>query len=139
MRAFTFKMQDDGKLPPGIRESLQNIFPSFAGKTIRLKIEEAKERRSLSQNDMYWAAIVPHVRKVRFENGDPQSIEQVHEDLLSQFAPAVKCTRLDGSIYTRPMRSKEMSVKEMADYITSIIAFMSSFGSPIPMRDDYAA
>lgn len=123
-------------MPSGIKETLARIFPTFAGKKIRLSIDEAKDKRSLDQNSYYWSAIVPHVRHVRFEMGDPLSIEQIHEDLLSQFAPVKTAKKIDGSSYMRPMRSKEMSVQQMAIYITAITAIMAQFGHPIPIKDE---
>lgn len=137
MSTYTFCMLPDGKMPDGMRMTLSNIFPSYAGKKIKLSISEAKEKRSLDQNSMYWAAIVPHVRKSRFDMGDPLSIEQVHEDLLAQFSPLVNGRVLKGSLYSRPMRSKEMSVEEMATYITAIIGFMATIGYPVPVHEDY--
>lgn len=137
MPDYTFIMQQDGKLPVGMKDTLGRVLPSYAGKKIKLSINEAKDKRSLDQNSYYWVAIVPHVRQVRFDNGDPMSIEATHEDLLNEFAPTVECKRIDGSTYTRPMRSKEMSVDQMAQYMTAITARMAQFGNPIP--DERAA
>lgn len=135
MTTYTFCILPDGRLPVGIKETLARVFPSFAGKKVRLSLSEAKEKRSLDQNAYYWVAIVPHVRHVRFEMGDPLSIDQVHEDLLSQFAPTVSGKTLKGNIYLRPMRSKEMSVQQMADYITAITGLMAEFGHPVTMQE----
>lgn len=137
MSTHTFYMGEDGEMPLDMRATLQNVFLSYAGKKIKLSVSEAKEKRSLDQNSMYWAAIVPHVRKARFDMGDPLKIEEVHEDLLEQFAPTTQGVRLDGSAYTRAKRSKEMSVQEMATYITAITGFMAALGYPIPVREDY--
>jgi hypothetical protein len=135
MNTYSFCVLENGKLPEGIRNTLANIFPSYAGKRLKMTISEYKEKRSLDQNAYYWSGIVPHVRKVRFDMGDPLTIEQVHEDLLAQFAPGKEAKRLDGAPYNRPMRSKEMSVGEMAEYITAITACMAEFGHPVPTRD----
>lgn len=131
MKAFTFCMLENGKLPDGMKATLAYVLPSFAGKKVRMEIGEAKDRRSLSQNSFYWAAIVLHVRQARFDMGDPVSDDEVHEDLLEQFAPRKTCKRSDGSTYVRPKRSKEMNVKEMSDYVTSIIANMAQMGFPV--------
>lgn len=136
MTTLTFCMMPDGKLPIGIRESLAKLFPPLAGKKLRLTIDEAREKRSLDQNAYYWAAIVSHVRQVRFDNGDPVSEDKCHEDLLEEFAPRVECKKLTGGTYARPMRSKEMSVPQMAEYITAITASMANFGNPIPLNED---
>lgn len=135
MTTYTFCILPDGRLPVGIKETLARVFPSFAGKKVKLSIAEAKEKRSLDQNAYYWVAIVPHVRHVRFEMGDPLSIDQVHEDLLSQFAPTISGKTLKGNTYLRPMRSKEMSVQQMADYITAITGLMAEFGHPVTMQE----
>ncbi len=135
MKTFSFQVQDNGKLTDISRQIMANIIATLAGKRIKISVSEWKEKRSLDQNALYWAAIVPHVRKVRFDNGDPLTTEQVHEDLLAQFAPSVTMKRLDSTIYTRPMRSKEMSVPEMAAYITAITETMAAFGFPVPTID----
>ena len=133
---LSFTVQQDGKLPPGIRQTLANVIPSYAGKRVRMDIAEAKEKRSLDQNSYYHAAIVPHVRKVRFEMGDPLSLDQVHEDLLQQFSPTVTAKRADGSTYTRPKRSKELSVEDMRQYLDAIIGFIGAMGYPLSGRLD---
>lgn len=129
-------MLANGKMPDGMRSTLANVFPSYAGKKIKLSISEAKEKRSLDQNSYYWTAIVPYVRKARFDMGDPLSIDQVHEDLLGQFSPTIDAKKIDGSLYVRVKRSKEMNVNEMASYITAIIGFMASIGYPVPIHED---
>ncbi|MBP7662306.1 MAG: recombination protein NinB [Shewanella sp.] len=135
MKTFSFQVQDNGKLTDISRQIMANIIATLAGKRIKISVSEWKEKRSLDQNALYWAAIVPHVRKVRFDNGDPLTTEQVHEDLLAQFAPSVTMKRMDSTVYTRPMRSKEMSVPEMAAYITAITETMAAFGFPVPTID----
>lgn len=136
MATYSFSMLENGRMPEGMRATLKNVFPSYAGKKIKLSISESKEKRSLDQNSLYWVSIVPHVRKARFDMGDPLSIEQVHEDLLSQFAPTVESARLDGSVYVRPMRSKEMSVPQMAIYMTAITGFIAGLGYPVPLHEE---
>jgi NinB protein len=137
MTTFPFYVTEDGKMPVGARETYIRLLKELAGKKVTISIKEAKEKRSLDQNAYYWAAIVPHVRKVRLEAGDPVTIEQCHEDLLSEFAGRVECHTLHGEVYSRPMRSKEMNVSQMADYITAITAAMSAFGAPVPIQNEY--
>jgi len=136
MQPLTFQVLPDGKLPIGIRETLQRVIPTYAGRRVKLHLQEAREKRSLDQNNYLYGVIEPHVRNVRAESGDPVSLDQVHEELLSEFAPTVVYTRIDGSKATRPMRSHEMSVAQMTDYITGITARMAQFGFPVPVEDD---
>lgn len=135
MTTLTFFILPDGKLPHGIKDTLARLIPSMAGKKVNLSLIEAKEKRSLDQNSYYWGVIVPHVRQVRFDMGDPLSPEKVHEDLLVDYAPLVDAKTLTGKSYKRPMRSKEMSVDQMAQYITAISAVMAQFGNPIPLQE----
>jgi hypothetical protein len=138
MKPLNFQVQGDGTLTPFSRQLCANVIAGFAGKWIQIVFSERKEKRSLDQNAYYWSAIVPHVRKVRMEMGDPLSMDQVHEDLLAQFAPNVSAKRLDEKPYGRSMRSKEMSVKEMSDYVTAITGFMAAFGHPVPIKEEAA-
>lgn len=137
MTKLTFIVMPDGKLPIGIKETLARIIPDYAGKKMTLEITEAKDKRSLDANAYYWGVIVPHVRKVRYEAGDPLSVDAVHEDLLAQFAPLVDGKRLDGTEYKRNMRSKAMNVAQFAEYCTAITATMAEFGSPVPLEGGY--
>lgn len=63
--------------------------------------------------------------------GDALSLDAVHEDLLTQFAPTKPGKAMDGKAYTRPMRTREMSKEEMANFITAITAMMVDF-EPVP-------
>jgi len=135
MPSYTFYMQEDGKLPASIRQTMVNVCPTFAGQKVRLSIAEAKDKRSLDQNSFLHGVVIPHVRMARLDMGDPITLDQCHEDLLAQFAPTVTAKRLDGSIYARPMRSKEMNVEQMALYLTAIQGFMGEMGYPIKERE----
>lgn len=135
MKIPNFQLSANGSMPDAIAHVFTNALLSFSGKKVRISIEEAKTIRSLDQNSYYWGVIVPHVRKVRFDMGDPTTVEQTHEDLLAQFAPSKEARKLNGETYERPMRSKEMSVNEMSQYVTAITACMAEFGHPVPMRD----
>lgn len=136
MTPLSFWVTPEGTLPIGIKESLKRIIPAYAGKKMRLTLQEVKDKRSLSANNYYWVAIVHHVRQVRFDNGDPVSIEQCHEDLLAEFSPRIVRKYISNKGEYLPKRSKEMNVKEFADYITAITAAMAAFGSPVPMREE---
>lgn len=135
MTTYTFCMLEDGKMPIGIKETLARLFPSFAGKKIRLSIEEAKDKRSLNQNSYYRGYVLTHVRHIRAENGDPVSLDKAHEDLLEEFAEQVGSKTFTGRRYTRPMRTHEMNVEQMANFITAITAMMANFGNPIPLNE----
>lgn len=136
MPKLFFKVLEGGKLPDGIKQSLLMILPELAGKEVYLEITEKKEKRNNPQNSYYWSQIIPHVRKVRAELGDPVSEETVHEELLHEFAPRVEGKAIKTDYGNRPMRSKEMSVKEFSEYVTAITAAMAAFGHPVPIKEE---
>lgn len=136
MRTIHAKLLDGGKLPEGAKSALATILPEFAGKEVSITIKEKKERRNNDQNAYYWGVIIPHVRKVRAEHGDPVSEDVVHEDLLFEFAPRVEGKALKTDNGKRPMRSKEMSVKEFSEYVTVITATMANLGFPVPLEGE---
>lgn len=136
MTTLYFKMLDNGKLPESIKQNLIDVLPEYAGKEISITIQEKKKKRNLDQNSYYWYQIIPHVREVRFSNGDPTTDEAVHEDLLTEFAPRVEAVGIKTMQGKRPMRSKEMSVNEFSQYVTAITAAMADFGNPVPLREE---
>jgi hypothetical protein len=129
---YSFYITPDGKLPIGIKETLARIIPTFANKKVRLALEEAKEKRSLDQNALYWGVVIPLVRQFRLDQGDPVTDEQAHDDLLAEFAPRVATKKLDGTTELLPLRSRKMNVTQMATYITAIEGRLSQFGIHLP-------
>ena len=136
MKPLYFVVTDKGMLPQGIKQTLANIIPSYAGKSMCLSLTEKKDKRSLDQNSYYWVAIVPHVRKMRHDLGDSLSLDDVHEDLLRQFSPTIECKTASGEVYARPERSKDKDMPNMAEYITAITAFCATMGYPVPIREE---
>ena len=59
MTTMYFKMLDTGKMPSGIKETLANILPKFAGKEMEMTIIEAKQSASAKQRRYYFGVIVP--------------------------------------------------------------------------------
>ena len=78
MRPFSFVVGDDGKLPPGIRETLQRIIPTLAGKRVTLEIKEHKES-SDPQRRYYFAVIVPAVQAMFEDAGTRLDEDEMHE------------------------------------------------------------
>ena len=133
-RILSYTILENGKLPEGAKQNLSTVIPLFAGKRVRFTIEEAKYKRSNKANNYYWGVIIPHVRKVRAELGDPVSEELIHEHLLLEFSPRVEGKYLLKEMGLRPMRSKEMNVEQFNQYVTAITAAMAQFGYPVPME-----
>lgn len=136
VRPFTFMVDSKGVIPEGARKTCVNAIAQFAGKKIHITIAEAKDKRSLNQNALYWE-LVEHVRAVRADHGDVMSEDEVHEALLEQFAPRTESKGMDKNTYIRPVRSSAMNVEMMNDYITSIIAYMANAGFPFLAKNSY--
>lgn len=132
---LTFIIPADGKLPEGIRATLQRLIPTFAGKKMTLELREWKEKRSLDQNAYYRGVVLPHVRMVMFESGDANTVEYWHEVLLSSFAPMVDVVNIRGEVTKQPQRTHLMDVQTMAAFITAISAEMASRGWPVPIKE----
>jgi hypothetical protein len=125
-----FQVQADGTLTEQSRKDCANAIRRLAGKRIGILIEEWVDSRSLDQNDFYRARVLPHVKAMMAECGDTRSKDEWHEVLLETFAPEVEVKRLDGEIVSRPQRTRRMKKKEMADFITAILAECADRGYP---------
>ena len=79
MREFFFKVLDNGKLPDGIKKTLANVIPTYAGKYMKLTIEEKRESPSDRQRRYYFKVIVPAFMK-HFDNG--LNKDQMHDSMM---------------------------------------------------------
>lgn len=134
-RTLTFFVTAEGKLPIGIKTAMAKIVPNFAGKKVRLSIGEAKEQRSLNQNSYYRGVVLPHVRYAMGEEGDMRSMDTWHEILIEEFSPLVEAVSLHGEAKMRHLRTHEMTMEQMAKFITAVSAEMTSRGYPVPMLE----
>lgn len=135
MPSYSFIVTPEGKLPQGIKTTLASLIPAFAGKKMRLTIEEAKDKRNLGQNSLYRGYVLPHLRMAMFQDGDARSLDEWHEVLLASFAPTIMREGLNGQRTQQPKRTREMSEKEMSDFIAAIDAETASRGYPRPIPE----
>lgn len=133
MRSPSFQVPDNGKLTDGSRQVMANIIAGYAGKRIKITVQEWKEKRSLDQNSLYRGYILPHVRKVMFEAGDARSLEAWHEVLIETFSPIIEYVDMKNIMKHRHLRTHEMDTKQMGEFITAISAEMASRGYPVPV------
>jgi hypothetical protein len=133
---MSFMVQENGTLTEGARQTCARVISGFAGKHIHITIAEKKEKRSLDQNAYYRGVVLPHVRAVMMEAGHPESTDYWHEVLLESFAPMVQTVNIHGEVIgMRPKRTHNMTMEEMATFITAVSAEMASRGDPVPARD----
>jgi hypothetical protein len=132
MPKFTFVVSSEGRLPQGIASTLTAQLKTLAGIKCTIELCEAKTKRSLDQNAFLWSVVYTTIREFHLEQGAAYSIEQIHEACLHDYAPKVELTMIDGTIKIAPMRSKDMSVTEMNQYIMNIEAALADFGISFP-------
>lgn len=136
MTQFTFIIKENGQLPDGIKSTLLSLFKEFAGKKVNMIFTEAKDKRSLNQNDYYRGAILPHVRNMMKEVGDLRSLDDWHESLLENFSPVMEVSDIKRTeSYLRPKRTHMMSIEEMNQFITAISAECAIRGFPVPLME----
>jgi hypothetical protein len=121
----------NGKLSSQARQVIINALAKLEGLEAHITISERKAKRSLSQNDLYWAVIVPTARMAYLDMGEALSVEQTHEALLLQFAPTAEVKLLDHGVKVTAKRSKHMTKEEMTTYIEAITAQLAVFGYSI--------
>ncbi len=131
-------VQDDGKLPPSVGEKVRDTIKSLIGKKIYITIEEYKPDDKCSLNYMryYRGVLLPAYRKLRAEHGEPMSMEDAHECVLSEFGEYTERKGLDGVIRMLPKRSRtgddSLDDKEFHNMCTALSATMAIMDVVLP-------
>ena len=94
-------------------------------KPITITVRPARSRRSLEQNAFYWGVIIATVQNHLLEHyGQSYTKEDISDDFLSRFAPL----RVRDTIFNRQtvqlVTTSKMTVKEKADYIDKVVAYV---------------
>ena len=106
--AQTFRGKVNGGTLPGLSAALA----AFEGREVEARLGPPRKARSLSQNDWYWAAIVPELAdEWGYEVDDKSEIEKAHESLKFQF---LRVTDENGR--ERVRSTTELSTKEFSEY-----------------------
>lgn len=82
MPTLTFCMTEEGKLPIGIKESLARMLPAYAGKKMRMVIEEYKETTSDKQRRYYFGVIVKAYHRHFALQGRHIEERQLHDTMM---------------------------------------------------------
>ena len=129
-----FLAGEDGKIPPFILREVESFLAKVPTKSITLTIEVNEEGGTLSQKKYYRSVVLPHVRKMMYENGDPRSTDAWHEVLLDSFAPVEIIKTMNGTEKSVPKRTSRMKKGELSEFITAITAYCAEAGCPVPMN-----
>lgn len=132
MPQFTFYVSESGRLPQGIASTLTARLKELANKKCTIKLEEAKDNRSLDANAFLWGVVYETIRQFHLDQGSSYTIEQIHESCLEDFSPKVEIRLIDGSTKLVPKRSKHMTVEEFHKYILAIEVRLNEFSIYFP-------
>ena len=91
-------------------------------KDVIISISESKPQRNLKQNAYYWGIIVEPLA-----NHFGYTRDEMHEILLDQFSELKEVINpFTGEIQMKPVRSKEMTEPQIANYFMKIRIFMET-------------
>lgn len=82
MREFFFMVLESGKLPEGIKHTLARVIPEYAGKYVRLTLEEKQESPSDKQRRYYFGVIVEAYIEHFKANGKILDKDQMHDSMM---------------------------------------------------------
>lgn len=97
------------------------------GKKYRVLIEEANPKRSLEQNNRYWAILSDIAQQVPDETGKRYSAEVWHEYMKEQFL-GKDTILIDGEVKFVQKSTTTLKVMEFADYMTKCEAWGAERG-----------
>lgn len=86
--------------------------------------------RTLEQNSLYWKWLEIIGEDLGYFKNE------MHEVFLDMFAPTLTFADLDNRPKQRKVRSSEMTVKQMNEYMNQIEVFASEHGILLPVGDD---
>jgi len=127
-----------GHMPPHIRSNIATLFSSMEGKRIRLKIEEAKKKRSLKQNSFYFGSIVPAVRQYMLkEQGQNLSLEETHDMIVKYVWKFTKWVEMpDGGRVEVRRSSTEADTMGWEEKIELTRAYFAPVGLQLPYPNE---
>lgn len=138
MKTLTFKMLDSGRIPDGIKHTLSVLFPAYAGKVLRLSIEEVKKRRSNKQNRFWYGVMIPAIRAWFLEHGYNFDAQEVHEYMVRRVWKHTEVVFIENEPYERRLSSTELTPHEWEVRLEITRAWGAERGLilPFPREDD---
>jgi hypothetical protein len=111
-----------------LRNYVRDIFKQ--GGEYKFSMKPYKAKRSLNQNDYYWAAFITPVTKAINERerelGRPYrfTTDEVHDGLRERFLPMdQKINAISGARYFEPMSTTKLDKQEFTAYLESIAKY----------------
>lgn len=128
---------ENGKFAVG-RESFVKILSEFEGRECDVTVSLAKRPRSRSQNDYYWAVIIPYfIRGVEEMWGDRLSKEEAHTFLKTKLLFDERVNPNTGEVWQLPKNTSSASTIEMEVYNEDCRrAIEEWFGTKVPLPNE---
>lgn len=116
---------EDGKIKLGkfeLKDAVRNLSDGYYA----IVIKEWKSKRSLDQNALYWKWITIIGEELGYYKNE------MHETFLDAYAPVQTIRDLEGKPKQKSVRSSQMTVKQMSDYMMQIEQFAAENNIAIP-------
>jgi hypothetical protein len=120
----------DGKIKIGT-DKLRSTFRSLSDGEYAVEISKWKNDRSLRQNRYYWKIITIIGSDLGYRKNE------MHEVFLNNFSPIKTVRNLDGKPIQTPVRTSEMDVEQMKEYLDTIIQFAAEQNINLPNPEYY--
>lgn len=119
----------EGKVVIG-KENVRDLVRSKKDGYYNLKIEKWEDSRSLQQNRLYWQWLTIIGEELGYTKSE------MHEVMLDQFAPKLTFRGLDGKPKQRKIRTSEMTIKQMHEYMDTLDRWSAEMSIILPQPDD---
>jgi len=124
MDEMTFYVRDETIRSNVMREILKGKLP------LNVKVSEAKKKRSLPQNNLYWKHLT------LMEEATGHTKEELHDIFRLRFLPK-RDLDVDGIVYKLPISTTELTTKEFSKYMDNIRLTASELDVVLPYPDYY--
>lgn len=102
------------------RKKFDKEIQLFRGKEVEITIRKKRKKRSLSQNNFYWGAVVPIVREALYDAGIIMNNEETHELLKLKCNPVEVINKKTGEVISTMGSTTKLTTSEFMDYVSKI-------------------
>lgn len=110
-------------------DDLSNDFRNLKDGYYSVEITKWKDDRTLRQNRFYWKIITIIGNELGYRKNE------MHEVFLNHFSPVKTIKSLEGKPIQTPVRTSEMTVDQMREYLDTIIQFAAEQSIKLPQPE----
>jgi hypothetical protein len=129
---------ENGQLSDHAQVALAAELAHHDGKDIELAISRKRKKRSLNQNQYYWAVVVPLIRAMMEEYGNELDDEETHS-FLKEHVGKLTSSVVDsvGRRLAVVKSSASLSTAEFEAYLLKVTAWAAQEGVIIPSPNEH--